>query len=97
MPGSYTADEQAAATLAGLIADGPTEITAGTVTKSTSSTTAVVTHGLSGTPDFILCSFASQAGNWLSIDPTANSTSVTFTINTAATTWSVSYVLGYTA
>ncbi len=97
MPGSYTADEQSAAVLAGLIADGPTEITAGTVTKTTSSTTAVVTHGLSGTPDFVLASLSANAGGILAFTPSSNSTSTTFTLNTAQATWSVSYILGYTA
>lgn len=94
---SYLADQQAAAKIAGAIGDDMDEIVVGTVTKATSSTTAVVTHGLSGTPDFILASFAGSAGNVLAVAPSANSTSVTFTINTAQTTWSVSYIIGYTA
>lgn len=99
MGGSYTADEQAAAKLAGAIADSPDELKVGVVTKTTSSTTAVVTHGLSGTPDFVIASLQTNAGATPLNAPaqTANSTSVTFTISTAQTTWSVAYIMGYTA
>jgi hypothetical protein len=99
MPGGYTADEQAAAKLAGAIADSPSELKVGVVTKATSSTTAVVTHGLSGTPDFVIASLQTDAGSTPLNAPaqTANSTSVTFTISTAQTNWSVAYIMGYTA
>lgn len=99
MPGSYTADEQSAAKLAGAIADDPDELKVGVVTKTTSSTTAVVTHGLSGTPDFVIASLQTDAGTTPLNAPaqTANSTSVTFTISTAQATWSVAYIMGYTA
>jgi hypothetical protein len=99
MGGSYTADEQTAAKLAGAIADDPDEIKIGVVTKATSSTTAVVTHGLSGAPDFVLCNVMGDAGATPLNQPalTINSTSVTFTISTAQTAWSVAYIMGYTA
>ncbi len=96
MAGSYTADEQSAAKLAGLIADGPTKLTAGIVTESTTTatTTAVVTHGLGSTPDFVICSTTQTDV----ITPTwaANTTSLTFTV-TSATGFSISYIAGYTA
>ena len=41
---AYTADQKASAKLLSLIADDEDEVTAGKVTKTTSSTTAVVTH-----------------------------------------------------
>lgn len=99
MPGGYTADEQSASKLMGAICDDPDELKVGVVTKATSSTTAVVTHGLGGTPDFIMATLQGNAGTTLTSNPapTANSTSVTFTIATAQTTWSVAYILGYTA
>jgi len=99
MGGSYTADEQSAAKIADGIADGPDEVVAGVVTKATSQTTAVVTHGLSGTPTFVIGSLQTDAGTTPLNAPaqTANSTSVTFTIATAQTNWSVAYIIGYKA
>lgn len=99
MPGGYTADEQSAAKLAGAIADDPDELKVGVATKSSSSTTCVVTHGLSGTPDFVIASLQTDAGATPLKAPaqTANTTSVTFTIGTAQTSWSVAYIMGYTA
>lgn len=100
MPGGgYTADEQSAAKIADGIGDGPDEIISGVVTKTTSSTTAVVTHGLSGAPSFVIGSLQTDAGATPLAAPaqTANSTSVTFTIGTAQTNWSVGYIMGYKA
>lgn len=99
MAGSYTAGEQNAAKVFDAIADNPDEIKVGVVTKATSSTTAVVTHGLSGAPDFVLSQIMGDAGATPLNNPalTINTTSVTFTISTAQTAWSVSYILGYTA
>ena len=96
MGGSYTADEQAAAVLAGLIADGPTKLTAGTVTASstTAATTSAVTHGLASTPDFVLASI--NNGDAKSLAWAANTTAVTFTF-TSSTSAGISYVIGYTA
>ena len=96
---SFTADEQSAAKIAGAIGDDPDEIKVGIATKATSSTTVVVTHGLSGTPDFVIASLQTNAGATPLNAPaqTANTTSVTFTISTAQTTWSVAYIMGYTA
>lgn len=93
MAGSYTADEQAAAKLAGAIADDPDELIAGAVTKTTSSTTTVVTHGLTSTPDFIIATAEKSFG----VKSTANTTSITFTVATAATSNTICYIAGYTA
>lgn len=95
MPSAYTADEQSAAKIAGGIADGPSALKVGRVTKATSSTTAVVAHGLAGTPNFILATLQADAGGPLNQPGiTADSTSVTFTISTAQTAWTVAYVMG---
>lgn len=95
MAGSYTASEQAAAKIASAIADGPDDIKIGVVTKATSSTTAVVAHGLAGTPTFVIASLQKNAGGVAAPKYSVNSTSVTFTLSTAQTTWSVAYVIGY--
>lgn len=99
MAGSYTAGEQVAAKIGDAIADGASDVKIGVVTKATSSTTAVVTHGLTGAPDFVLCNVMGDAGATPLNAPalTINSTSVTFTISTAQTSWSVAYIMGYTA
>lgn len=96
---AYTAGVQNAAKVFDAIADGPDEIKVGVVTKTTSSTTAVVTHGLSGAPDFVLSQIMGDAGATPLNNPalTINTTSVTFTISTAQTAWSVAYIFGYTA
>ena len=96
MAGSYTADEQSAAKLAGLIADTPSKITAGitTITSTvTSVTTTAVTHGLGSTPDFCLAQVSkadAAAPAW-----SADGTTLTFTI-TSVTGVTVSYIAGYT-
>jgi hypothetical protein len=94
---AYTNGVQNAAILGDMGDNGSFEV--GVVTKATSSTTAIVTHGLAGTPDFILCDLQADAGATALIGPskTANSTTVTFTIGTAQTAWSVAYIIGYTA
>ena len=92
----YSAGAQTAKALAEAIADFG-ESAVGAVTKTTSSTTAVVTHGLSGTPDFVLASLSANAGNVLTPAVSSNTTSITFTLNTAQATWTVSYIAGYTA
>jgi len=95
MPGSYTADEQAAAVLVGGIADGPTKIKAGSTTSAAGATTTVaVTHGLGNTPDFCLA----QADKALtsSIAWAADATTLTFTI-ISATAITITYITGYTA
>lgn len=95
MGGSYTADEQSAAKLAGLIADSPTKITAGVAAStSTATTTVAVTHGLGSTPDFCLAQSSKAdvaAPAWSS-----NATTLTFTV-TSATSYTISYIVGYTA
>jgi hypothetical protein len=94
---AYGADQKAAAKLLSLIADGEDDVTAGRATKTTSSTTLVVTHGLTSTPDFILVTLHTTADQILAPLITANTTSVTITINTAQATWSADYIFGYTA
>lgn len=96
MGGSYTADEQNAAAIAAGIADDADNLAVGKVTKTTSATTAVVTHGFDGTPDFIIYGLVG-ANSGVTLTHSANTTSVTFTRGTAAASWSVSYILGYTA
>jgi hypothetical protein len=97
MPGSYTADEQTAAKLAGAIADSPGKLAAGnsaTQSTTTATTTAVVTHGLGSTPDFCIAQRSKAdvaAPAWA-----ANSTTLTFTV-TSATGFYISYIAGYTA
>ena len=99
MAGSYTADEQYAVKMRAAMCDSHSELIVGVVTKTTSQTTALVTHGLSGTPDFIMGNVQADAGSSALLQPaiTANGTSVTFTIATAQTNWSVAYIIGYTA
>lgn len=96
MGGSYTADEQAAAVIAGGIADGPTKVKAGTVTASstTAATTSAVTHGLGSTPDFVLATI--DNGDAKSLAWAANTTTLTFTF-TSSTSALISYIAGYTA
>lgn len=92
MGGSYTADEQAAAVIAGGIADGPTKIKAGTSAMASSAVTSTVTHGLGATPDFVLLSRGAGATTWAS-----NSTTLTFTRAATTAASVVSYIIGYTA
>jgi len=96
MGGSYTADEQTAAKLAGLIADSPGKLTAGTVTASstTAATTSAVAHGLGSTPDFVLGTI--DNGDAKSLAWAANTTTLTFTF-TSSTSALISYIAGYTA
>ncbi len=97
MGGSYTADEQTAAKLAGAIADKPTDLVAGRTTISsttTAITTAAVTHGLGGTPDFCLAQVSKADAS--AVAWAADGTTLTFTI-TSVTGASVSYIAGYTA
>ena len=91
MGGSYTADEQSAAKIAAGIADDPDELKVGIVVLSTTSGT--VTHSFTSTPDFILATAEKSFG----VKGTANTTALTFTVATAATGNTVSYIAGYTA
>jgi len=77
------------------IADSNAKLAVGVKTKTTSSTTLVVTHGLGSTPDFILFTIKDSAT--AAFTTTANTTSVTVTRTTAQATWTVSYILGFTA
>ena len=79
MAGGYTKGEQTAAGIFDAIADY-SEWKVGVVTKTTSSTTAVVTHGLSGAPDFVLSQIMGDGGSTPLNNPalTINTTSVTF-------------------
>ena len=95
MAGSYTADEQSAAKLAGLIADSPTKLTAGiAASTATATTTVAVTHGLGAAPDF--CLAQSSKADAAAVAWSADSTTLTFTV-TSATSYTISYVTGYTA
>lgn len=95
MGGSYTADEQAAAKLAGLIADSPTKITAGVAAStSTATSVVVVTHGLGSTPDFVLAQKSKADAS--AVAWTATSTAITFTV-TSVTSYTISYIAGYIA
>ena len=95
MGGSYTADEQSAAKIAGLIADSPTKITAGvTTSKATAGTTALVTHGLGSTPDFVIAQ--SSKADVAAVAWASDTTTLTFTV-TSATAFTISYIAGYTA
>lgn len=69
----------------------------GSKTKTTSATTLVITHGLTGAPDFVLLSEPWNKATAATHTVVVNSTSVTVTLTTAQATWSVSYILGYTA
>lgn len=92
---SYTADHQSAAVMMGGIADGPTKVKAGVAAStSTATTTVAVTHGLGSTPDFCLAQSSKAdvaAPAWSS-----NATTLTFTV-TSATSFTISYIAGYTA
>ena len=92
MGGSYTADEQAAAVIAGGIADGPTDIKVGTSAMAASAVTSTVAHGLTSTPDFVLLSREAGATTWAS-----DSTTLTFTRAASTAASVVSYIIGYTA
>ena len=97
MGGSYTADEQTAAKLAGLIADSTGKITAGVAASTaTATTTVLVTHGLGSVPDF--CIAQSSKADVAAVAWANNATTgvVTFTV-TSATSFTISYILGYTA
>ncbi|RLC56607.1 MAG: hypothetical protein DRI30_05580 [Chloroflexi bacterium] len=99
MGGSYTADEQTSSVLAGLIADGPTKITAGVIaaqSSTTATTTALVTHGLGNTPDFVLAQLEPNLDGVLSWAENATTGVVTFTV-TSGTSFTVTYIMGYTA
>ena len=94
---SYTNDQQAAAKIAGGIADTAAYITSGNSTAKaagTATTTAVVAHGLGITPDF--CIAQSSKADVAAVAWAANTTNLTFTV-TSATAFVISYIAGYTA
>jgi hypothetical protein len=80
--GVNVTDVNTAATFAGLIADDTGELAVGVATNAA--------------PDFILITPILKA-NAVGISPVANTTSVTLTRTTATSSWSVAYILGYTA
>jgi hypothetical protein len=89
-------DVNTAATLAGLIADDTGEMSAGTATKVTASTTIKVVHAFTAAPDFILAGgILKDPANGLSV--TSAATSVIWTRITSTSSWSISYIIGYTA
>lgn len=90
---SFNKGNQVAAKVFDTVADGVDYVTAGTKVKGTSSTTAVVAHGLGVTPDWIIATAEKSIG----VSASANTTSITFTVTTAATSNGISYVAGYTA
>jgi hypothetical protein len=68
------------------------DLTLGAASFGTSATTDVITHGLTGTPDFVLATRA-EGGDVLSY--AANSTSVTFTRGgTTNNIEAYSYIIG---
>ena len=89
-------DVNTASTLAGLIADDTGEMLAGTAIKAADNTTIVIAHSFAAAPNFILITpiLKRESGAGAIV---ANTTSVTYTRNTTATSWSLSYILGYTA
>ncbi len=94
--GVNAADVNTAATLFGLIADDTGEFLAGTATKITDNSTLIVTHSFAAAPDFILTGgILKDPANGLSV--TSGTTNVIWTRATATTSWSISYILGYTA
>ena len=65
----------------------------GTVTKVTSETTLVITHGLGSAPTFIMTTPILKPDD-SAMAPVTNSMSVTFTRTTATSNWSYSFILG---
>ena len=97
MAGSYTADEQSAAKLAGLLADEPTKLTAGITaaqSTTTATTTAVITHGLGVAPNF--CIAQNDIADAIAPSWSADTTDLTITV-TSGTGFIISYIAGYTA
>jgi hypothetical protein len=88
-------DVDSAAKLAGVIADNDAELAAGMATKVTSQTTLVIAHSFTAAPDFLLVVPVLKGGNLWNV--AANTTAVTVTRTTATSSWSVAYVIGYTA
>ena len=82
--------------LGNAISTTSTAFAGGTVTKVTSETTLVITHGLAGTPTFIMTTPILKPDD-SAVAPVTNSTSVTFTRTTATSNWSYSFILGFTA
>jgi len=97
-----TLDELAAVALAAEFTDNAAgtgnKFILGAVTKTTSATTAVVTHGLGAAPTFVLFS-SYLVGALATTQPimTLNTTSITFTLATAQATWTISYFAGVLA
>jgi len=95
---AFTEDHQNAAKIAGGIGDNAADIMVGKVTKATSSTTATVTFTGTSVPDFVLYGLVgANASVTLSHAVNATTQVITFTRGTATESWSVSYILGYTA
>ena len=90
---SYNKGNQVAAKVFDAVADSVAHVTSGTDVKATSSTTTVTAHGLGVTPDFILATAEKSIG----VKAAANTTSITFTVSTAVTSNTISYIAGYTA
>lgn len=94
MPGPYTKGAQNAETLGALFDIG--DIVAGSTSIAASATSATVTHGLSGTPDFFLVGSADGAVATREVFA-SNAGATTFAIEHADTdgaTQTVYYIAG---
>ncbi len=95
--GVNVTDVNTASTFAGLIADDTGELLVGVQAKATNSTTIVIAHSFAAAPDFVMITPILKLLDSEPVTIVANTTSVTYTKNTTATSWSVAYILGYTA
>ena len=83
--------------LGNAISTTSTAFAGGTVTKVASETTLVMTHGLAGAPTFVMVSPILKPDALGNLAPVVNSTSITITRTTATSTWSYSFIAGFTA
>ncbi len=92
MASPYNPGQRNAVALGLAMGGESSQFAAGSALKVTSQTTLVITHGLTGTPTFLMVAGKLKAGNLLGV--TADSTSVTVTRTTATSSWTVSYIAG---
>jgi hypothetical protein len=95
MASPYTDGALAAAAIGAAIGDNGAEVKAGMATKTASETTLVITHSFTAAPDFYLAVPVTNTGTVANV--AVNTTQMTITRTTAAATWTVAYVMGYTA
>ncbi len=88
-------DVDSAAALLALIADDSGEIMVGQASFSTTS--KIIASTLTAAADFVMVSQVSIGGTAHSVTTTSNTTSITFTTDSTATTFVIQYILGYTA